>query len=63
MLKIEIKNPAKSENMWAASVIIANELAIIPPAISAPIRIKATRLTKRSFLIIFFWISPYIGIL
>ena len=53
MLKIEIKNPVKSENIWAASVIIASELAIIPPAISADIRINATRLTKRSFLIIF----------
>ena len=45
MLQIEIKNPDKSENKWAASETIAKEPANIPPANSTHIRMKQTILT------------------
>jgi hypothetical protein len=46
-----IKNPATSENKWAASDKIANEPDITPPANSAAMNKKQITETKKSFFI------------
>ena len=49
MEKKLIIKPATSENMWAASVKMASELEIIPPANSRPIKMKQMKETKNNF--------------
>lgn len=49
----DIKNPERSENICAASVIIAKDPANIPPTTSATIKEKQTILTVNNFFIIF----------
>jgi len=50
MAPIEIPNPARSDIKWAASVRIAREDAIIPPTISADIKIRQMIITQISFV-------------
>ena len=44
-------NPATSENMCAASVRMAREPEMIPPANSKPMNMKQMNETKKSFFI------------
>lgn len=47
---IEIANPQRSENIWAASVMIDRELAIYPPTTSANMNNTQTIETQTNFL-------------
>ena len=59
--KIDIKNPLKSENIWAASLNIAKDEASIPPTISAMRNIKAIIDAIKSFSRTFLVILPTSG--